>query len=288
MSVPNIYVAPTLPSAMDALAERGPAGAPFGGGTWIMRAPLRAEAFKTAYVALSRITALKAIEVDDTAVEIGAGATHASLAQAIEGVPGLEALATACSKSANPAVRAMATVGGNLATYDFAAADLVSALLALGAEVEILGKGGADRMTLDAFLPLRRHLEPGRVLTKILVSRTSASSAHARLPLRKAGDYPVAMVSLAITLDFASRVVAARVAVGSVEPVARRWTTLEHALIGQSLDLDAITALAKAHTGDFTGRDGVEAPGWYRVSVLPTLVRRATASLKAAALSSEV
>ena len=34
---PSIYVAPSLVAALDALGEYGAAGAPFAGGTWIMR-----------------------------------------------------------------------------------------------------------------------------------------------------------------------------------------------------------------------------------------------------------
>jgi carbon-monoxide dehydrogenase medium subunit len=31
---------------------------------------------------------------------------------------------------------------------------------------------------------------------------------------------------------------------------------------------------------EFTGRDSVELPGWYRVSVLPSLVRRAAVAAR--------
>ena len=34
-------------------------------------------------------------------------------------------------------------------------------------------------------------------------------------------------------------------------------------------------AAARAHAGELTPRDGIEAPGWYRVHVLPTLLARA-------------
>lgn len=280
---PNIYTAPSLATAIDALAERGPSGAPLAGGTWIMRAPLRGDVFKSSYVALSKIPALKTIAIGDRTVDIGAGVTHATLAQGLAGIAGLEALAKAAGASANPAVRGMATIGGNLATSDFAAADIVPALLALDAIVELAGPCGVDRIGLDAFLDLRARLEPGRLVSKIVLPRSSARSVHVRLPLRQAGDYPVATVTLAVTLEASSRVASARIAVGSVEPVARRWRNLEAALIGQALVPEAVAGLAKARLADFTGRDGVEAPGWYRVAVLPELLRRATASLVAMA-----
>ena len=83
---------------------------------------------------------------------------------------------------------------------------------------------------------MRLNLEPGRLLTRITVPRNARKTAHARLPLRKAGDYPAAIVSLAVGLDAAGRIETAGIAVGSVEPTARRWKRLEAALLGQPLD----------------------------------------------------
>ena len=107
----------------------------------------------------------------------------------------------------------------------------------------------------------------------------TGASVHIRLPLRKAGDYPTAIVSLSVTRDAADRVTQARLAIGAVEQVARRWTRLEAALVGAPLDAGAAHRLATGLVDDFTGRDGVEAPGWYRVGVLPALIRRAVAAL---------
>ncbi len=108
----------------------------------------------------------------------------------------------------------------------------------------------------------------------MIVRRDVVASAHIRLPLRKAGDYPVAIVSVARAADGGTRI-----AVGSVEPVARRWTALEAALAGQAFTPEVAQALAEK-TNDFIGRDGVEAEGWYRREVLPALVRRAFAALQ--------
>ncbi len=68
-------------------------------------------------------------------VSFGASVTHAALAKAIAGLPGLEGLAAAATGAANPAIRRVATVGGNLCALDFAAADLVPTLLALDARL---------------------------------------------------------------------------------------------------------------------------------------------------------
>ena len=216
-SAPSIYVARSLPAAIDALKESGADGAPFAGGTWIMRSPIRHEPHKPHYVAIGMIAELTAIRIDADVVEIGAAVTHAALAAALADLPEFNVLATAAGRSANPAVRTMATVGGNLATSGFAAADCVPALLCLDAEVEISSRGDRERIGLERFLKIRSTLEPGRLLTRIILPRSGRKTAHARLPLRKSGDYPAAIVSLAVSFDAAARIQAARIAVGSVE-----------------------------------------------------------------------
>ena len=277
-SARSIYVARSLPAALDALNECGSAGAPFAGGTWIMRSPVRHEPQKKHYVAIGKIEELTAIKVGADAVEIGAAVTHAALALALADLPEFNVLATAAGRSANPAVRTMATVGGNLATSGFAAADCVPALLCLDAEVEISSRGDQMRIGLERFLKIRPTIEPGRLLTRIMLPRRDRKTAHARLPLRKSGDYPAAIVSLAVSLDAAERVQTARIAVGSVEPVARRWERLEAALVGRPLNPAQAAEVATELATEFTGRDSVELPAWYRVSVLPSLVRRAASA----------
>jgi hypothetical protein len=60
-SARSIYVARSLPAAIDALNECGAAGAPFAGGTWIMRSPIRHEPHQPHYVAIGKIAELTAI-----------------------------------------------------------------------------------------------------------------------------------------------------------------------------------------------------------------------------------
>ncbi|TWB98415.1 carbon-monoxide dehydrogenase medium subunit [Bradyrhizobium macuxiense] len=271
----SIYVAPSLAAARDALSEYGAAGAPLAGGTWIMRSPIRHEPLKTHYVAIGRIAELSAIRISGNAVEIGAAVTHAALAAALADLPEFAGLVAAAGRSANPAIRAMATIGGNLSTSDFAAADCVPALLCLDADVEIADRNGRERISLAHFLEVRSKLAAGRIVTRIIVPRAECRTAHIRLPLRRSGDYPVAIVSLSVSVDAANRVRVARIAVGSVEPSARRWPPLEDALLGRPLDAAEAARIAAELTGEFIGRDSVDAPAWYRVSVLPGLVRRA-------------
>ena len=195
----RLYIAPTLDNAVAALAERGRRGAPLAGATWIMRAPLRQERHDLSYVAISKIVALRELSIGDREVSIGACVTHAELARELASIPDCRALALAAGDAANPAIRQVATIGGNLCAANFAAADLAPALLCLDAELELQGPGDAERIPLSHFLEIRTSLAPAQIVRRVIVPRTLRRSVHTRLPLRKAGDYPVAIFSLAIT-----------------------------------------------------------------------------------------
>jgi carbon-monoxide dehydrogenase medium subunit len=276
----RLDIAPTLDDAVAALAERGRDGAPLAGATWIMRAPLREERHDLSYVAISKIASLRELSVGEREVSIGACVTHAEIARELTSVPDCRALALAAGNAANPAIRQVATIGGNLCAANFAAADLVPALLCLDAEIELHGLGGAEQIPLSSFLEIRTSLAPGRLVRRVIVRRTPRRSVHVRLPLRKAGDYPVAIFSLAVTLDAAGVVANASAAVGSVEAAARRWHELEAELIGHPLDPAHAAEKAEHHCATLRARDGVEAPGWYRLKVLPNLVRKAANTMR--------
>ena len=270
----------TIPAALEAQA----AGARLlAGGTWLMRAPLRDEALSGAFASLHAIPELHRLDLTPEAAEIGAGVTHARLAEALAGIPELAPLAAAAGASANPGVRRAATLGGNLCAMEFPAADLACALLALEADVDLERLSGPGRLCMAEFLARREALLPGALVAGVRIPRRPGRlGAHVRLPLRKAGDYPVAIVSL--TAEVADgRLSRPVVAVGSVEPVARRWAALEAALEGVSPDPAAGASAAAGLLSAFSPRDGIEAPGWYRAEVLPALVRRALASLEASA-----
>jgi carbon-monoxide dehydrogenase medium subunit len=268
----------TVASSIDeALAARRQGAAVLAGGTWMMRGHLRGVDLPEAVVALHRIPTLSKVEVDPDYTVIGAAVTHAVLGRALRGLAGFEALVGAAESAANPGIRSVATVGGNLCTLDFAAADLAPALLVCEAMVEMETFDGPKLSGISDFLRDRPTLLADAILTKVHLRRDLIASAHIRLPLRMAGDYPVAIVSIAVDKDKRFRI-----AVGSVEPVARRWTALEEALAAEPggfvLNPERATELAAEHN-DFHGRDGTEAEGWYRRQVLPALVKRGLAAL---------
>jgi carbon-monoxide dehydrogenase medium subunit len=277
----RVHVAKSIEDAAAALAATSEDSARLlAGGTWVMRAPIRREDLAARYVAIGRVEALRALEADNQEARIGACATHAEIAEFLRPFPEFEGLRAAAGNSANPAVRNMATIGGNICTASFAASDFASALLSLDASVDLATTTGERRVSFAEFLSARAT--PSLFVTRVVIRRSAWRSTHVRLPLRKAGDYPVAIVSVSANIGPGATVSEARIAVGSVEQVAKRWTSLEQAVVGARLQTQILRKLAAELSGDFIGRESVEAPGWYRVKVLPSLVGKAFGDLAAA------
>src|SRR5947208_1823574 len=99
---PTLEQPGTLADALRLLDALGGDAEPLAGGTWVLRAPSRGEAWKRTYVALDRIDELRRL---DPPAFLGALVTHREL------TPLGGALGEAARLSAFPAVRAVATLG---------------------------------------------------------------------------------------------------------------------------------------------------------------------------------
>ena len=103
---------------------------------------------------------------------------------------------------ADPLVRNLATVGGNLAHGD-PANDHPATMLALGAEVIAIGPKGERRMPIGSFFtgPFETSLKPDEILVEIRIPVPPARSGGAYLKLeRKVGDFATAAVAVQVTL----------------------------------------------------------------------------------------
>lgn len=231
-----------------------------------MRAGLRREPFKRTYVALRDVPELRVLERGDPTV-LGAHLTHADLAQLDRSGGSLGALAEAARGSAVPTVRTVATLGGNLCARGFAEAELATALLALDAEVELVSAAASERLDLGEFLAARDERPAGELLARVHVpAPAERRSWFERLMVLGANEYPIAAVAVALGQG------GARVAVCGVEALPRRSPAAEAVL---DADPEAGEEAGLAAAGELEGRDDVRAPGWYRLAVLPAIVRRA-------------
>ena len=138
------------------------------------------------------------IEVSAGAIRLGALATLAALIEHPVIQAEYPVLPFTARYMGSPAIRHLATVGGNLCNAS-PAADLPPVLLALDAEVGIVGPAGARRLPLDRFFrgPGQTALAPGRAPRRGSSSRgstrdgpcaTSAWTSVARWTSRSPGS----------------------------------------------------------------------------------------------------
>jgi carbon-monoxide dehydrogenase medium subunit len=166
----------------------------------------------------------------------------------------------------------MATIGGNICASDFLASDLVPALIASDAKILFQSCESKNQMPIEQYLKTRTKRQKDEILTSIQIPRGDFRSAHVRLLMRKAGEYPIANLSIRYSVDETGSVQEARIVVGAVESTVRRWIKLENALNNKKLSNLNMLEIAKGNLDEFIGRDGPDAPGWYRTRVLPRLL----------------
>jgi len=158
---------------------------------------------------------LRQAALDDGRLMLGACVTHADIEDGrVPDVTG-GAMARVASAIAYRAVRNRGTVGGSLVHAD-PAADWVTALLVLGAEIELASRTERRHLRLADFIlgALDVALRPGELLVAVRVPAVSANSRWGYVKhCRKAGEFAHAIGS--VLLDPVSG--QGRAVIGAVE-----------------------------------------------------------------------
>ncbi len=265
----------------EALRLRGQGSAIIAGGTdfYPVRVgrPLRGP--ETGILDLTGIAALRGfsddISDDGAFHRIGALTSWTEIAESV--LPAqFNCLQAAAREVGGRQIQNRGTIGGNLCNAS-PAADGVPALLALGAEVELLSEAGARRLQLAEFIggPRRTALREDEILAAILVPRPQGEAISAFHKLGARRYLVISIVMAAGWLDIVDgRIAAARIAIGACSPVAQRLPKLEAELRGRAVGSD----LAKlAHAGQLDGLapiDDVRASAEYRREAALTVLKR--------------
>ena len=142
-------------------------------------------------VDITRIPELAAVEEDAESVTIGATVTHAAIEDGRVPDPTRGFLARVARGIGYRAVRTRGTVGGSLAHAD-PAADWLSCLTALGADVLIAGASGRRRLPLSGLMrgAMESELEPDELIVGIRVPKFSPRARFGFHKIcRKAGEF---------------------------------------------------------------------------------------------------
>lgn len=167
-----------------------------------------------------------------------------------------------------PAVRNMATVGGNLfAPHPYG--DLTAALLAIDAAVAVAGGYSSRDMPLTDLLR-DRDRQPSQLVASVTVQRPRGASDFRFLKVTRVKPKGISLLSIAIAAGNRST----RVAYNGMAPTPMRALAVERALDGKTLDAASIAPALAVATEGTTPADDAIASAWYRREVLPVHLKR--------------
>jgi aerobic carbon-monoxide dehydrogenase medium subunit len=226
-----------------------------------------------ALVDLGRIESLGEISGNGV-LTIGALATHAEVAGSEVAIGIAPVIPETAGKIGDRQVRNRGTIGGSVAHAD-PAADYPTVLKAIGATINIIGKGGERAIAVDDFFTgmFETSLEPGELVTSVTVPRTigAAYEKHAH----PASRYAVVGVAAVVTLEGGS-CKEARITVGGATASPVHATAAAESLIGGPGSEEAIAAAAEKVPESITRAIGdTYASGEYRLHLAKVLAARA-------------
>jgi carbon-monoxide dehydrogenase medium subunit len=178
---------------------------------------------------------------------------------------------------ADPQVRNMATVGGNLAHGD-PANDHPATMLALEAEIVAVGQHGERIIPIkDFFLSVfTTALVHGEILTEIRIPIPPAGSGGAYFKLeRKVGDFATAGVAAQVTVDGAGACQRAGIGLTNVGATPIKATRAEGFLVGKTVNKQQIDQAAQLAAEQAQPSSDLRGPAEYKVSMVRELTKRA-------------
>ena len=274
----EFHVPASRQEAVALLARHGGRAKVLAGGTDLVLDLKAGKAAPEALVWLGRVPELTAIERRGGHLHLGAAVTATMLLDSAAVRESARPLVLAAENFGAPAVRDMATLGGNVVTAS-PAGDLSIALLALDATAELVGPQGERRVAVaDLFAgPRRSAIRSDELLVgfEIPVGGWPAGGDFVKLGARQALAISVVCAAASITLADGGTCAEARIALGSVAPTPLRARAAESLLRGQRPEAALLAQAAERAAAETSPISDIRGSAWYRRRVTPAIVRRA-------------
>ena len=228
-------------------------------------------------VDIKHIGEVRELKEEDGGFRIGAAITGAEL----EEHPTLSKVWPGVVEGANligsTQIQGRATMGGNLCNGS-PAADSVPGLIAAGATARVAGPNGTRDIPVEDIMVGPRKLSIGKdefVVSFFLPARPSrASDAYERFIPRTEMDIAVVGCATALELDESGKITRARVSLGAVAARPLLVKEAADAIIGTSLDDDAMAKLDAAAQAACAPINDKRGTIEYRTKVAGVLARR--------------
>jgi aerobic carbon-monoxide dehydrogenase medium subunit len=272
------YLRPkTVPEAIAMLQQHGDAAKILSGGQSLIPMMKLRLARPGCLIDINRIAGLSHLQEEGGYLKIGGLTREAEL----EASPLLAAkypiILDTAHVIADPQVRNLATIGGNLAHGD-PANDHPATMVALGAQIVARGPNGERIIPIeDFFLSLfSTALEPDELLTEIRIPIPPPRSGGAYFKLeRKVGDFATAAVAAQMTLDDKGACQKAGIGLTNVGATPVKARKAEEFLRGKNLDEANIRRAAELAADQAEPSADLRGPVEYKKGLVKELAKRA-------------
>ncbi len=274
---PFEYVAPnSVAEAIQVLSQDGDAKILAGGQSLIPLMRFRF-ASPSLLIDINRIDGLAYIREEDGWLKIGSLTREADLDHSKLVRSRYPLLADTTRMIADPQVRNLATVGGNLSHAD-PANDHPATMLAYGAKVTVTGPQGTREIPIEEFFigPFESALAHDEVLTEIRIPAPQPNSAGAYEKMeRKVGDFATAAAAVQIRLDPAGQCLYAGIGLTNVSLTPVKATAAEQSLVGRRIDDEAIRQAAQFAAKETDPQEDLRGTVDYKRALTRTVTARA-------------
>jgi aerobic carbon-monoxide dehydrogenase medium subunit len=272
------YLEPeSLGEALTLLERHGDEARAIAGGTSLVIMMRQRLLMPKVVISLARIPNFDRITFDERdGLRIGAGARHRDIELSPIVKQHYPLLHETFRKVAQPRIRNMGTVGGNLAAGD-PLTDPGASLIALDAEVTLAGSKENRTIALEEFFVdyYQTALNPGELLTEIRVPPPKRPGwSHIKFTPRSIEDF--ATVGIAITLDAKNGVCEdVRMGLNSVASTIVRPKRAEQILRGQPINDARLREMGEIAATEVDPMDDNRGSAEYKREMVKVLIRRA-------------
>ena len=270
--------------AVALLAQLGDEGRALAGGHSLIPMMKLRLATPANLVDLAGIAELKGIRADGPDIVIGAMTTQHELIASGVLADKVPILREASEQIADPQVRYLGTLGGNVANGD-PGNDMPAVMLCLNATYHVSGKSGERRIAARQFYQgaYFTALEPGDVLTAVRIPAPPAGHGYAYEKLkRKVGDYATAAAAVVLIMA-GGKVGACSIGLTNVAETPLWAEEAAEILVGSALDAATVKRAVAAAEAITAPASDARGPAAYRTKMAGVMLTRALARAKARA-----
>ena len=274
----------SVQEAVGLLAKLGEDGRALAGGHSLIPMMKLRLATPANLVDLADIAELKGVRSDGNDIVIGAMTTQHELIGSDSSTAKLPILRETSLQIADPQVRYLGTLGGNVANGD-PGNDMPAVMMCLGATYHVAGKSGERRIAARDFYQgaYFTALEAGDVLTAVRIPVPAAGHGYAYEKLkRKIGDYATAAAAVVLTMK-GGKVETCSIGLTNVAETPLWAEEAAKILVGSAPDAATVKRAAAAAEAITAPAEDARGPARYRTKMAGVMLTRALGRAKSLA-----